>query len=180
MMADKSAFDLNEVNETAPTGLNPAFQQLAQKNPTLPGSELQRRLLREDVVIRLTRELTHAENEMENIQDENRRSQRKFFVRLLNVADSLDRLIKQINPGNEVAASLETLRLQLLQILEDVEIIPIELEIGQPFDASLCEISRRQVRPDIQPNCILVVDQRGYLMQSKPLRRARVVISSNS
>lgn len=179
MMADKSALNLNEVNETAPPGLNPAFQQLAQKNPTLPGIEVLRRLSREEV-IRLTRELTHAENEMENIQDDNRRSQRKFFVRLLNVADSLDRLISQVNPGNEVAASLETLRLQLLQILEDVEIIPIELEIGQPFDASLCEISRRQVRPDIQPNCILVIDQRGYLMQSKPLRRARVVISTNS
>lgn len=145
--------------------------------PGLTLDAINRLVLREEMV-RMIRRVTELENSLENLQDDNRREKRSLFLKLLPLLDSLDRIIRQTDPNNELSGSMESLRSQFLGVMEDQDIVPIEIEVGQPFDLTLCDISRRQERPDLPAETIVSVERRGYTYQSKVLRKARVVIST--
>lgn len=173
--------DENQPNPTMePDGRSapdPALLKLVESGQGMSVSAVNTAIIRAEMV-KLIRSLTDCQNELENLADEQRNKQRSFLMKLLEVADSLDRLITPVESTNELANSLQVLRTQLWQILGDEGIVPIELRVGQPFDPALCEISQKVVRLELAPNTITSIDRRGYTWQSKPFRRARVAIST--
>jgi molecular chaperone GrpE (heat shock protein) len=118
--------------------------------------------------------------QLEDLQEETLHEQRAFYLKLLNIGDSLDRLLRMLDPANEAIETINAVRTQFLQILENVNIYPIELNLGQAFDANTCEVSSQQERPDLQPKTIISVERRGYKWGDRVLRHARVGISVNS
>lgn len=142
-----------------------------------PTVEAVNRLILRPAVSHLTHQRSDLQTELEDTLEDQTREKRSFYNRLLGVLDGMDRVLQQADPENELAGNLESLRTKFLQVLEDEDVLPIELSIGQPFDNTICEVSQRQTREDLAPDTIISIDRKGYTCKSKLLRRARVVIS---
>jgi len=176
-MTNSDAFEITETQTDLPP-VGDAILKLAKKQP-LTVSRVKDELFRPEV-INLINALTEAENTIEELQDEAKQKKRKLLLKLLVVVDSLDRIIRHTDSQNETAASLQILRTQFLQFLEDEEVEIVDIKIGQPFDANVCEASQKTQREDIPEGTILFIDQNGYFWQSKLLRKARVTASTHS
>ena len=174
-------------------------------NMSTPGSDEKTEVLPETAVQlvemeRLKSELTASEErakthwdqymralaEMDNIRKRSARdlegtrlfAVEKFAQDLLQVKDSLE--LALANAGKADAASLiegqsATLRL-LAKAFEKAQIEEINPE-GQPFNPELHEAMMTQPS-DAPPNTVLSVIQRGYTLNGRLLRPARVVVSS--
>ena len=102
----------------------------------------------------------------------------KFAQDLIGVKDSLE--LALANAGKADVASLiegqsATLRL-LAKAFEKAQIEEVNPE-GQPFNPELHEAMMAQPS-DAAPNTVLTVIQRGYTLNGRLLRPARVVVSS--
>jgi len=102
----------------------------------------------------------------------------KFAQDLIGVKDSLE--LALANAGKADVASLvegqsATLRL-LAKAFEKAQIEEVNPE-GQPFNPELHEAMMAQPS-DAPPNTVLAVIQRGYTLNGRLLRPARVVVSS--
>lgn len=117
---------------------------------------------------------------LEDFQKDTLREKRKFYLKLLNIVDSLDRLLRMLDPLNETVETINAVRTLFLQALEGVGVYPIELNLGDPFDVNTCEVSSRQERDDLAPGTIILLERRGYMWGDKLLRHARVSIATNS
>jgi molecular chaperone GrpE len=102
----------------------------------------------------------------------------KWAQELLPVKDSLDLAVE--NAGRADASALvegQAATLRLLQkALERAGITEID-PIGQPFDADWHEAVAAQPSDTAEPNSVLLVVQRGYSLNGRLLRAARVVVA---
>lgn len=103
----------------------------------------------------------------------------KFAQDLIGVKDSLE--LALANAGKADVASLvegqsATLRL-LAKAFEKAQIEEVNPE-GQPFNPELHEAMMTQPS-DAAPNTVLTVIQRGYTLNGRLLRPARVVVSAS-
>jgi molecular chaperone GrpE len=126
--------------------------------------------------------------ELENFRKRSAReveSARQFGVErlaadLLPVADSLD--LARGSAASADAATLAqgqeaTLRL-LLKAFERAGLAVVEPAAGQPFDPGLHEAMAMQPAADCPPHTVLQVVQKGWLLNGRLLRPARVIVST--
>jgi molecular chaperone GrpE len=107
----------------------------------------------------------------------------KFAQDLIGVKDSLELAVANAEKANsdkaDIASLIEgekaTLRL-LAKAFEKVQIEEINPE-GQPFNPEFHEAMMAQPS-DAAPNTVLAVVQRGYQLNGRLLRPARVIVSS--
>jgi molecular chaperone GrpE len=102
----------------------------------------------------------------------------KFAQELLPVKDSLDLAIE--NAGRADAAALvegqaATQRL-LAKALERAGIVELS-PVGAPFDANFHEAMAAQPSATAEPNSVIAVVQRGYVLNGRLLRAARVIVA---
>ena len=125
----------------------------------------------------MTAQRSDLEIRLRDTEEEHRRELRSLFLQILVLVDSLDRILRNADEEDEMTGSVDVLRSQFFQLLEDHDILPVDIEVGQAFNPTCCEVSSRKPRPDLPPDVILSVERRGYTLQSRPLRKARVTIS---
>ena len=107
------------------------------------------------------------------------RGQRQIVRELLAAVDSLE-----LGLGSAESATAESLlegqRATLRQLHRALEPFGVEaLEPkGEPFDPERHEAVGLQVSDAVDPDCVISVMQKGYLMQGRLLRAARVVVCS--
>lgn len=125
--------------------------------------------------------------EMENVRKRAERDVEKahkfalerFATELLAVCDSLEMAlaaegevsVESLEEGNE--ATLKLLRSVLSRF--NVEVLDPH---GEPFDPELHEAMTMQPSSDAEPGTILTVFQKGYALNGRLLRPARVVVAS--
>ncbi|MFZ5903254.1 MAG: nucleotide exchange factor GrpE [Chloroflexota bacterium] len=175
-------FEVVESDQMEDTGREPAIalvDQLLGEGGTPSPEDINKKVIRE-AIADVIRQRSELQDQLEDLQKDTLDEQRKFYLKLLELGDSLDRLLRLLDPANEVIETINAVRTQFLQILERIDIYPIELSLGQSFDMNICDVSSRQERPDLQPNTIIGIEQRGYKWGEKVLRHARVSISVNS
>jgi molecular chaperone GrpE len=100
---------------------------------------------------------------------------------LLPVRDSLEASLAAASGGNlDTGAVLEgdraTLRI-LSQVLTDAGITEIDPE-GEPFDPARHEAISLLPSPTAEPNSVITVVQKGYLLHDRVVRPARVVVAT--
>lgn len=102
----------------------------------------------------------------------------KFAKEILLVVDSLDHGLSATTEGGEkgLREGLELTYKLLLDTLEKFGIKQIN-PMGETFDPMLHEALSSQVNPDVEPNKILVVIQKGFTLHERMLRPARVIVS---
>jgi molecular chaperone GrpE len=101
-----------------------------------------------------------------------------FARDLLAVLDSFEMGLSLENADTAALreGSEATLK-QLLSVLERANIQPID-PVGEPFDPELHEAISTQPSAEMEPNSVLAVVQKGYTINDRLLRAARVVVST--
>jgi molecular chaperone GrpE len=116
-----------------------------------------------------------SQREIENVS---RYGLEKFAVELLPVKDSLDFAVESAGKG-DVQSIVEGQRaiLKLLdKAFEKLEIRELD-PTGEPFDPSKHEAMMAQPSATAEPGSVLQVVQRGYELNGRLLRPARVIVA---
>ena len=124
--------------------------------------------------------------EMENVR---RRAQRdvenahKFAVEkllsdLLPVIDSLEKAVEAAKTTENPDSMAEGIRLSLKLFVSTLEKegVAIVDPLGEPFDPQLHEAMAMVPNPDAEPNSVIDVMQRGYTLNGRLVRAAKVVV----
>lgn len=104
----------------------------------------------------------------------------KFAKDVLSVADSLERGLGSLEEGNEaLQPAREGMELTLKQLLDVFARFQIEQldPAGAPFDPESHEAMTQIPHPDAEPNTVVDVLEKGYALNGRLLRPARVVVS---
>lgn len=105
----------------------------------------------------------------------------KMARELLHVVDSLEKGLEAsaINDAEHVASMKEGMELTyklLMSTLEKFNIKQVDPQ-GQDFDPKLHEALTTQPTADVEPNKVLTVVQKGFVIHDRVLRPARVVVA---
>ena len=124
--------------------------------------------------------------EMENVR---RRAQRdvenahKFAVEkllsdLLPVVDSLEKAEEAAKTTDNADSMVEGITLSLKLFVRTLERSGIAIvdPLGEPFDPQLHEAMAMVPNPDAEPNSVMDVMQRGYTLNGRLVRAAKVVV----
>ena len=97
----------------------------------------------------------------------------KLVVELLPVLDNLDRALEA---EGEIREGVRATREQLADALGKEGLLPVASD-GQPFDPNVHEAVMGQPSEEHEEGTILQTFQRGYLLNGKPIRAAKVVVA---
>lgn len=107
---------------------------------------------------------------------------------LLGTVDNLERAIEHARaepeeaPDSEVPNTealiegIELVHRELVQVLERHHVTPVEAK-GQVFDPSVHEAMAQRESAEVEPNTVVQVFARGYLLHDRLLRSAKVIVS---
>ncbi len=134
-----------------------------------------------DQVLRISAELDNTRRRAErDVQNARKYALEKFAAEVVTVRDSLemgvdaaaapDADVASIREGSEI-----TLRL-LTTTLEKFGIVEIDPE-GEPFNPEFHEAMSMLDAPDAEPHSVLKVVQKGYTLNGRLLRPARVIVA---
>jgi molecular chaperone GrpE len=103
----------------------------------------------------------------------------RFATELLAVRDSLEMGLAAADTA-DVGTLTEGTRAILKQLTATMErfgVVEVD-PAGEPFDPSLHEAMTTQPSAEVEPNTVLTVFQKGYLLNGRLLRPARVVVAA--
>ena len=107
----------------------------------------------------------------------------KFINELLPVADNLERALDSVDKDNNIQKSVvEGVELTLKSLQDTLEkfgVEPIDPQ-GEPFDPQRHQAMSMAPNPDVEPNTVLDVFQKGYALHGRLVRPAMVVVSSSA
>jgi molecular chaperone GrpE len=137
-------------------------------------------------VVQLKDQVLRSAAEMENVR---RRAQRdvenahKFAVeKLINdlfpVLDSLEKTVETASTIEGASAITEGVGLSLKLFTETLAKSGVEQidPLGEPFDPQLHEALTVVPNPDAEPNSIMDVMQKGYVLNGRLVRAAKVIV----
>lgn len=107
----------------------------------------------------------------------------KFVKELLPVADSLEKAVEstesQEQAGDVVKSIREGVGMTLSLFLSSLKKFNVEQlnPVGEPFDPQHHEAMSMVPAPDAEPNSVVAVIQKGYLLNSRVVRPAMVVVA---
>ena len=168
----------------------------------IEGEEAEQELLEEqqqsddDQIEKLEQQVAEANDNVLRVQAEmqnlRRRSERdvenahkfaldKFSADLLPVVDNLERALAAIDSDDDsqkaIAEGIELTLKSFLDVLKRFKIEAVD-PAGQPFDADLHQAVSMVPNPDVEPNTVMDVFQKGYTLNGRLIRPAMVVVSS--
>ena len=97
----------------------------------------------------------------------------RLVVELLPVLDNLDRALEA---EGDIREGVQATRDQLVEVLGSEGLVPVASD-GQPFDPNVHEAVMGQPSEDHEEGTILQTFQRGYVLNGKPIRVAKVVVA---
>ncbi len=107
----------------------------------------------------------------------------KFSNDLLPVVDTLERALDSQNGDDEsVKAMREGVELTLKMLLDALKKHGVEQldPVGEPFNPQEHEAMSMQPNPDMEPNTVMAVLQKGYSLNGRLVRPAMVVVSKGA
>jgi molecular chaperone GrpE len=100
----------------------------------------------------------------------------RLVQELLPVLDNLDRALEA---GGDIREGVQATRDQLADVLGDEGLLPVASD-GQPFDPNVHEAVMSLVSEELEEGTIIQTFQRGYLLNGKPIRTAKVVVAKQA
>lgn len=106
--------------------------------------------------------------------------QEKLVVDLLPVVDNLERALASINVEDEsFKAVVEGIELTLKSFTDTLtrhNVVAVN-PVGEPFDPQLHQAMTMVENPDVEPNTVIDVFQKGYTLHGRLVRPAMVVVA---
>ena len=104
----------------------------------------------------------------------------KFAGELLPVVDNLERALAAIDSQDEtqkaVREGLELTLKSFADVLAKFDLVAVN-PVGEPFDPELSQAMAQVPNPELEPNTVMEVFQKGYTLSGRLLRPAMVVVS---
>ena len=97
----------------------------------------------------------------------------RLVQELLPVLDNLDRALEA---GGDIHEGVQATREQLAEVLAEEGLLPVASD-GQPFDPNVHDAVMGQPSEEHEDGTIIQTFQRGYLLNGKPIRPAKVVVA---
>ncbi|MFD1381849.1 nucleotide exchange factor GrpE [Rhodanobacter aciditrophus] len=104
----------------------------------------------------------------------------KFAKSVITVADNLERALSSAAEGSENDPMREGVELtykDLVETLARFEVVAVDPQ-GEPFNPELHQAMTMVPNPNMEPNTVMDVVQKGYTLNGRLLRPAMVVVSS--
>lgn len=149
----------------------------------------------EDIIERLQQEVVTAKEDVLRAAAEAQNSRRRaeqdvekarkfalerFVADLLPVVDNLERAMSAIDSEDDknksVLEGIELTHKSFLDTLSRYQVVVVD-PVGEPFDPELHQAMSMVPNPDAEPNTVLEVFQKGYVLNSRLVRPAMVVVS---
>ena len=167
-----------EVVDETSAEASPSYAELLQRLQDAEARADEQR----DQVLRVQAELENVRRRAErDVQGAHKFALEKFVNELLPVKDSLemggaaakveDNDLAKVSEGIELTVKMMT---DVLAKFGVVEVDPM----NQPFDPALHQAMSMQEVPDVKPNTVINVFQKGYLLNERLVRPAMVVVTS--
>ena len=104
----------------------------------------------------------------------------KFAGELLVVADNMERALDSADLDNElikpIAQGVELTQKSMLSALNKFNVEQVD-PMGEPFDPQFHQAMSMIENPDVEPNTVIAVMQKGYTLNGRLLRPAMVMVS---
>lgn len=105
----------------------------------------------------------------------------RFAQDLLPVVDNLERALEASSGSDAegmvaVVEGVELTLKSLVDVLSKNGITPVDPH-GEPFDPQVAQAMSMIENPDVEPNTVIAVMQKGYLLNDRLLRPAMVMVS---
>jgi molecular chaperone GrpE len=97
----------------------------------------------------------------------------RLVQELLPVLDNLDRALEA---GGDIRDGVQATREQLAEVLAEEGLLPVASD-GQLFDPNVHDAVMGQPSEEHEDGTIIQTFQRGYLLNGKPIRPAKVVVA---
>ena len=116
----------------------------------------------------------------QDIEKAHKFGQDKIVNDLLPVVDNLERALSTIDASNEaftaIAEGIQLTHKSFIDALARHQVIVVNPH-GEPFDPNLHQAVSAVPNPDVEPNTVINVFQKGYTLHGRLLRPAMVVVS---
>jgi molecular chaperone GrpE len=129
--------------------------------------------------VRAVAELENVRRRAEReIANAHRFGTEKLISALLPVVDSLEQALQMAGKGEDAAMreGLELTMKLFLDVLQKSDVQQID-PMGAPFDPQEHEAMSMQDAPGVAPNTVIAVFQKGYKLNDRVIRPARVIVS---
>jgi len=177
--------DANNDEQAQPVSNEEIEQELMQEEQLSETEQLQQQVAdANDQVLRIQAEMQNVRRRVErDIENAHKYALDKFSADLLPVVDNLERALSAISVDDEsqkaVAEGIELTLKSFVDVLTRFKIEPVA-PAGQPFDANLHQAVSMVPNPDLEPNTVMDVFQKGYTLNGRLIRPAMVVVSQGS
>ena len=183
-------------NQTQPEDVDAALD--TAEAPETPEGEVPAELSLEehleqlqDDLVSVTDDALRAQADAQNVQrraEQDVERARKFALErfageLLPVVDNLERALESA-AGDDEAVKLiaEGVELTLKSFMDALGKFNIEVvdPQGEPFDPNLHQAMSMVENPDVEPNSVIAVMQKGYTLNGRLVRPAMVMVSKSA
>ena len=166
--------------QDAPEGEQPA-DEINRLQEQLEAAEAAAGMAR-DELLRVQAEMQNLRRRTEqDIEKAHKFGQEKFSTELLAVMDNLERsaAAAEASEDEAVQAIKEGVELTLKGFMDCFKRFNIEAvdPLGEPFDPQLHQAMSIQESPDAEPNSVIAVMQKGYILHGRVIRPAMVMVS---
>lgn len=135
----------------------------------------------EEKALRVAADLQNARRRAEkDIENAHKFGVDKFVQELLPVIDGLERGLEAVSEEDEaLKTAREGMMLTHKLLLDALKKFNVEALFpeGEPFDPNLHEAVSMQPNPDVEPNSVITVFQKGYTLSGRLIRPAMVVVA---
>jgi molecular chaperone GrpE len=103
----------------------------------------------------------------------------RFVGELLPVVDNMERALSAAADSGADATITEGLELTLKSFMDALKKAGVEVvdPQGEPFDPQLTQAMSMVPNPDVEPNTVIAVMQKGYTLNGRLVRPAMVMVS---
>lgn len=135
-------------------------------------------------LLRLQAEMQNVRRRAErDVESAHKYALEKFATELLSVVDNLERALSTIDAEDAaqkvVAEGLELTLKTFSDVLSRFNIEAVD-PAGEPFDAGFHQAVSMQPNPEVEPNTVIEVFQKGYCLNGRLIRPAMVVVATSS
>lgn len=138
-----------------------------------------------DMVLRAQAEVQNMRRRCEaDVEKAHKFALEKFSGELLTVVDNLERALNAVTDRsseqvNALAEGVELTLKSFLEILNKFNVQQVN-PVGEPFDPQVHQAITTVVNPNVEPNTVLDVMQKGYTLHGRVIRPAMVVVSKTA
>ena len=191
--AEKKAAETGDREDSAEDRDTSTEVKHEERDPEGAGDELEARIQeaveaalaeQRDSVLRAQAEVQNMRRRCEqDVEKAHKFALDRFSAELLPVVDNLERALQAAPAPDQrdegLQALYEGVELTFKSFVETLNKFNIEQinPEGEPFDPQLHEAMTTQPNDEVEPNTVLAVIQKGYTLNGRVIRPARVVVS---